>query len=106
MRQVGRDSAINKGGWKALSLALRMELGHKGNFVNHGSFVIRMLEAFFKNTIILSSVSPELNQLLMANRGVKNFPDVVGQNQRDLMKEWVDSAWKAMSRVVAGFLHT
>lgn len=65
-----------------------------------------MLEAFFKNTIILSSVSPELNQLLMANRGVKNFPDVVGQNQRDLMKEWVDSAWKAMSRVVAGFLHT
>lgn len=47
MRQVGKDSAVRKGGWKALSLALRMELGHKGNFVNHVSFVIRMVEAFF-----------------------------------------------------------
>ena len=59
MRQVGKDSAIKTGGWKALSLALRMEPGHKGNSVNHASFVIRMVEAFFKTTIILSSVSSE-----------------------------------------------
>lgn len=38
MRQVGKDSAIKKEGWRALSLAFRMELGHKGNFVNHASF--------------------------------------------------------------------
>lgn len=50
--QVGKDSVIKKklGGVCALSLSLRMELGHKENFVNHDSFVINQNgEALFKN---------------------------------------------------------
>lgn len=101
-RQVGKDSGIKKGGWKALSLAFRMELGHKGDFVNHASFVIRMVEAFFSTTIILPSVTSELNQLLIANRGVKNFPDTARQNQLHLIKEWVDSDWKTKASCTHG----
>lgn len=93
MRQVGKDSGIKKGKWKSLSLAFRVELGHKGNFVNHVPFVIRMVEAFFSTAIILSSVSSELNQLLTANRGVKNFPDTVRQNQLTLLDKGKVQFW-------------
>lgn len=44
MRQVGKDSAMKEKRRKALFLAFRMELGHKGDLVNHASFVIRMVE--------------------------------------------------------------
>ena len=81
MRQVGKDSAIKKGECKALSLAVRMGVGHEENLVCHASFCEDNGGGIFSTTIILSSVSSELNQLLIANRGVKNFPGTARQKQ-------------------------
>lgn len=88
MRQVGKDSAMKKKRRKALFLAFRMELGHKGNFVNHASFVIRMVE---DNYFVLCLIW--VNQLLIANWGFKNFPDMARQNQLTSLDKEVGQFW-------------